>query len=87
MLLNRNAQAERFDSAGSDSSIYSANISSHQVREYCPLGKPYQNVMSARAHDKTLRVTRTIAHLDASDNIERSNRGYRPTIADYRQSG
>ena len=79
VLSARKAQAERFNSNGSGSSIYNANLSSRQVREYCPLGQACQNMMknsvndlglSARAHDKILRVARTIADLDASDNIE-----------------
>jgi magnesium chelatase family protein len=76
VIVARRAQAERF---GSDRSIYNVNLSSRQLREYCPLNAECQNIMkssvnelglSARAHDKILRVARTIADLDASDRIE-----------------
>ena len=76
VILARRAQAERF---GDDDSLYNANLSSRQLREYCPLDDPCQGVMksavndmglSARAHDKILRVARTIADLDASDQIQ-----------------
>ncbi|MCP4888321.1 MAG: ATP-binding protein, partial [Planctomycetaceae bacterium] len=77
VLLARKAQAERFNSKSR--SLYNANLSSRQVREYCPLDRTCQSIMktsvevmglSARAHDKILRVARTIADLDASDNIQ-----------------
>ena len=45
VLSARKAQAERFNSNGSGSSIYNANLSSRQVREYCPLGQACQNMM------------------------------------------
>lgn len=76
VTVARRAQAERF---GSQRSIYNANLSSRQIREYCPLDKACQNIMknsvnelglSARAHDKILRVARTIADLNASDQIQ-----------------
>ena len=77
VIVARKAQAERF-SGGERRSIYNANLSSRQLREYCPLDKSCQNIMkqsvnemglSARAHDKILRVARTIADLDASVDI------------------
>ncbi|MDG1808446.1 MAG: hypothetical protein P8I27_11150 [Pirellulaceae bacterium] len=77
VLLARKAQAERFNSKSR--SLDNANLSSRQVREYCPLDRTCQSIMktsvevmglSARAHDKILRVARTIADLDASDNIQ-----------------
>ena len=49
-----------------------------QVRDFCPLESAAANVLraavsdlglSARAHDKVLRVARTIADLDASEQI------------------
>ena len=76
VIVARRAQAERF---GDNRSIYNANLSSRQLREYCPLNRECQNIMktsvnemglSARAHDKILRVARTIADLNASDQIE-----------------
>ena len=56
-------------------------MTGRQVRELCPLEKPAEQLLrqaveelglSIRAHDRVLRVARTIADLDASDNI----RGY-----------
>jgi magnesium chelatase family protein len=56
-----------------------AQMSSREIREYCQLDEPCQEVMknsvhelglSARAHDKVLRVARTIADLEKATNIE-----------------
>jgi magnesium chelatase family protein len=53
-------------------------MSSRQIREFCQLGSAAIELMraavtdlglSARAHDKVLRVSRTIADLDGSDAI------------------
>jgi len=58
---------------------YNGDMSHRQVREFCPLDKESQHMLrasmdelglSARAHDKILRVTRTIADLDESEAIE-----------------
>jgi magnesium chelatase family protein len=72
----RKAQLERFQ----DMSInYNAQMSSRQIRTYCKLNAECMNILkisvnelglSARAHDKVLRLSRTIADLDSSDNIE-----------------
>ena len=76
VMVARKAQAERY-SAGRV--ICNANLSSRQLREYCALDRECQSMMkngvnelglSARAHDKILRVSRTIADLDASDSIQ-----------------
>ena len=76
VIVARRGQAERF---GQDRSIYNANLSSRQLREYCPLDGACQEIMkagvnemglSARAHDKILRVACTIADLDASETIQ-----------------
>ncbi len=74
--LARKAQIERF----SDLNIsYNANLSSRQLRTFCQLDSGGMSMMkasvnelglSARAHDKILRVARTIADLDASDTIQ-----------------
>jgi magnesium chelatase family protein len=54
-------------------------MSSRQIRQYCPLDSACLNLLkisvnelglSARAHDKVLRLSRTIADLDASDQIQ-----------------
>jgi len=71
----RNKQRERF--AGGPVR-YNAQMSSRQVREFCQLDKTCQQMLrhsvedmglSARAHDKILRVARTIADVAADDAI------------------
>lgn len=56
-----------------------AQMSSRELREYCKLGKTQHERMrvavtemglSARAHDKILRVARTIADLESASDIE-----------------
>jgi magnesium chelatase family protein len=58
---------------------YNAHLSSRQLRQFCPLDdecryllKSSVNEMglSARAHDKVMRVARTIADLDVSESIQ-----------------
>jgi magnesium chelatase family protein len=58
---------------------YNARMAHRQVREFCRLDDAGSNVLkaavselglSARAHDKVLRVARTIADLEGSDRIE-----------------
>jgi len=69
VTIARNIQSLRF--AGT-STRANAQMSSRQLRQYCPLGKEEQSILkqavtdmglSARAHDKILRVARTIADL------------------------
>jgi magnesium chelatase family protein len=71
----RELQALRF--AGSKTR-YNAHMSSRMIRQSCKLSEDCQELLrssvndmglSARAHDKVLRVARTIADLDASDHI------------------
>ena len=71
----RERQAARF--AGS-STRANARMSSRLVREHCQLDTPASEMLkgavsnlglSARAHDKVLRVARTIADLDAAETI------------------
>ncbi|MEM9941835.1 MAG: YifB family Mg chelatase-like AAA ATPase [Planctomycetota bacterium] len=72
----RKAQFERF----AESNInYNAQMSSRQIRQFCQLNSECMNILkvsvnelglSARAHDKVLRLSRTIADLEASENIE-----------------
>jgi magnesium chelatase family protein len=70
-------QAERFGST-STSTRYNAQMTSREVRKYCVLNKACTQMLrhsveelglSARAHDKILRVARTIADIDQSDDI------------------
>jgi len=71
----RNAQAARFNSGPTR---YNADMTHRQTRQYCSLDNDCQSLLrsamtemglSARAHDKVLRVARTIADLDGSANI------------------
>ena len=82
----RRRQSERFDGDAattkggkSGPTRYNADMSHRQTRKFCPLDDACRNLLrasmeelglSARAHDKILRVTRTIADLDGSDTIE-----------------
>jgi magnesium chelatase family protein len=71
----RAAQAARFDGG---STRYNADMTHRQTRQFCELDDECQNILkgamtelglSARAHDKVLRVARTIADLDRSEPI------------------
>ena len=75
VLAARLRQARRFDGRGTRSN---ARMNSREVREFCRLDPPAAELLraavadlglSARAHDKVLRVARTIADLDAADTI------------------
>ncbi|MBU6173151.1 MAG: YifB family Mg chelatase-like AAA ATPase [Planctomycetes bacterium] len=72
----RSIQSKRFEGS---SIRTNAQMSSRQVREFCPLGRTQSERMrtavtemglSARAHDKILRVARTIADLEVAGVIE-----------------
>jgi magnesium chelatase family protein len=76
VLAARRIQHARF--AGSRT-LHNAQMTSRQVRAHCRLDAASMEVLrtsvnelglSARAHDKVLRVARTIADLDNSDVIE-----------------
>jgi magnesium chelatase family protein len=76
VVAARKIQAERF--AGSQTR-YNARMTSRQIRSHCKLDNECQNLLqssvndlglSARAHDKVLRVARTIADLEQSAKIE-----------------
>ncbi len=71
----RSIQAKRFQGQPT----YNAQMSSRQLREFCQLDKSCSHLLrdsctelglSARAHDKILRVARTIADLEASPAIQ-----------------
>lgn len=71
----RSIQAQRFHGQ----TVYNAQMSSRQLREFCPLNRTESNLLrdscnelglSARAHDKILRVARTIADMEASETIQ-----------------
>jgi magnesium chelatase family protein len=72
----RAAQAARFNGGPVR---YNADMTHRQIRQYCKLDDVCQQMLkaamsdmglSARAHDKVLRVARTIADLDSSDSIQ-----------------
>lgn len=72
----RKIQSERFKSPGAR---YNAQMSSRQIRQFCKLDKEGTEILkvsvqdlglSARAHDKVLRVARTIADLAGSSDIQ-----------------
>jgi magnesium chelatase family protein len=76
VIAARQMQAARFDSGPIR---YNADMGHRQTRQFCPLDQECQNLLkssmtelglSARAHDKILRVARTIADLDQSENIK-----------------
>ena len=73
----RESQTNRF--ANSPSVRYNAQMTSRQVREHCRLNSACQKMLrhsveemglSARAHDKILRVARTIADVAGDATIE-----------------
>lgn len=76
VVVAREVQARRFTGSRTR---YNAHMSSRQIRQFCRLDGPCQEALktsvndlglSARAHDKVLRVARTIADLDKSDTIQ-----------------
>lgn len=76
VVLARKIQFERFQETNVS---YNAQMSSRQIREFCKLDAECQNLMrvsvnelglSARAHDKVLRLARTIADLEGSANVQ-----------------
>jgi magnesium chelatase family protein len=75
VILARKTQAARF--SGSPTR-HNAKMSHRQIREFCKLDDAGSNLLrstmselglSARAHDKVLRMARTIADLDSSESI------------------
>ena len=72
----RGVQRQRF---GHDSHRLNSRMSSRQLRKHCPLDEEGRNLLksameelglSARAHDRILRVARTIADLEGSTPIQ-----------------
>ena len=75
VVAARAIQSQRFTGSRTR---YNAQMSSRQIRSFCKLTEECQDLLkdsvnnlglSARAHDKVLRVARTIADLDNSENI------------------
>ncbi|OWK47128.1 YifB family Mg chelatase-like AAA ATPase [Fimbriiglobus ruber] len=75
VLASRKIQAARFGDRGL---VVNGRMNSRQIRKFCPLSQEGQGLLkaamedlglSARAHDRILRVARTIADLDSSEVI------------------
>jgi magnesium chelatase family protein len=76
VVAAREIQAKRF---ATSRTRYNGQMTSRQIRQFCKLSDDCQELLrtsvndlglSARAHDKVLRVSRTIADLDKSDDIQ-----------------
>jgi magnesium chelatase family protein len=74
----REVQLNRFAAAG-ERNYSNAQMSSRQIRAYCDLGTDSERMLeramqqqglSARAHDRILKVARTIADMEATPQIE-----------------
>ena len=77
VLAARAVQRERF--GGDGATTTNATMSSRQIREFCKLDGPCESLLkqamtelglSARAHDKVLRIARTIADIEGAPAIE-----------------
>ena len=77
VIRARDVQAKRFTD-GPANVRYNAQMTSRQVREFCELSSSCQQMLrhsveemglSARAHDKILRVARTIADVTGDSDI------------------
>ena len=75
-LRARAAQAKRF---GGDGQKVNGRMNSRQLRKFCALDTGCQTLLktameelglSARAHDRILRVARTIADIETAEKIE-----------------
>ena len=75
----RKAQKERF---GPDSKRLNGRMTSKQLRRFCILDQEGKDLLqtamenlglSARAHDRILRMARTIADLEGSEHIRQAN--------------
>jgi len=77
VLASRERQRDRFRKAGEK--IYSnAQMNTRQVRTYCELGPDAERLLeramqqqglTARAHDRILKVARTVADLDGTESL------------------
>jgi len=72
----REIQARRFKGTNI---YFNAHMNSRQIREFCPLSSEVKELLrsaiskldlSARAYDRIIKVARTIADLEGSENIE-----------------
>jgi magnesium chelatase family protein len=78
VLRAREVQLNRFAAAG-ERNYANAQMSSRQIRAYCDLGTDSERMLeramqqqglSARAHDRILKVARTIADMEGAAQIE-----------------
>jgi len=76
VMRAREIQAKRFTGTNI---FFNAHMNSKQIREFCPLSSDVKDVLrsaisrldlSARAYDRIIKVARTIADLEGSENIE-----------------
>lgn len=80
VTASRNVQLARFKSSVRKKPIYSnSQMGAKDVRAFCEIGPDSEHLLktamerfglSARAHDKILKVARTIADLDSSEHIK-----------------
>jgi magnesium chelatase family protein len=75
----RKARQVQIDRFGADANVLNSRMSTRQLRKYCVLDEEGKKLLktamddlglSARAHDRILRVARTIADLEASATIQ-----------------
>jgi len=73
------ARQIQLDRLGGDGAFSNSAMTTKQIREFCALGAECEELLeramtrqglSARAHDRILKVARTIADLDASGEIK-----------------
>ncbi len=79
VLASRKIQEERFGNSGSG---LNSRLTSREIRQHCELDEEGKTLMkramdelglSARAHDRILRMSRTIADLEGSPHIQPSH--------------
>ncbi|MBS3733850.1 MAG: YifB family Mg chelatase-like AAA ATPase [Phycisphaerae bacterium] len=79
VLHARGAQRQRFSDGDGHVTTTNATMSSRQVRRHCTLDENGEGILkqamnelglSARAHDKILRIARTIADIEGEDNVQ-----------------
>lgn len=82
VIRARKIQTERFRSQAYRGIHCNAQMTSSLMRQYCPLDQQAEKLLetfmnklgfSARAHDRILKVARTIADLEGSENIQASH--------------